>query len=87
MIFAGTTIVVVVSVVSSVVLLALGIAIGIYIWKHRNIQKKRRGENLFLEICGSLRAILLILYHSKGSRCLHFMEASECVIYILKISL
>jgi uncharacterized membrane protein len=43
MIFAGTTIVVVVSAVSSVVLLALGIAIGIYIWKHRNIQKKRRG--------------------------------------------
>ncbi|GMY26273.1 cysteine-rich receptor-like protein kinase 2 [Fagus crenata] len=41
----GTTIVVVVSVVSSVVLLALGIAIGIYIWKHRNIQKKRRGSN------------------------------------------
>uniref|UniRef100_A0A2N9IPV3 Cysteine-rich receptor-like protein kinase 2 n=1 Tax=Fagus sylvatica TaxID=28930 RepID=A0A2N9IPV3_FAGSY len=41
----GTTIVVVVSAVSSVVLLALGIAIGIYIWKHRNIQKKRRGSN------------------------------------------
>lgn len=42
--FAGTTIVIVVSVISSVVVLVVGITIGIYIWKHRYIQKKRRGN-------------------------------------------
>ncbi|XP_075656498.1 cysteine-rich receptor-like protein kinase 2 [Castanea sativa] len=41
----GTTIVIAVSVASSVVLLVVGVAIGIYIWKHRYIQKKRRGSN------------------------------------------
>uniref|UniRef100_A0A2N9ILQ4 Cysteine-rich receptor-like protein kinase 2 n=1 Tax=Fagus sylvatica TaxID=28930 RepID=A0A2N9ILQ4_FAGSY len=41
----GTTIIVVVSVVSSVVLLVVGGAIGFYIWKHRYIQKKRKGSN------------------------------------------
>ncbi|KAB8455101.1 hypothetical protein FH972_025254 [Carpinus fangiana] len=41
----GTTIVIVVSVVSSVVVLVVAIAIGVYIWKRRHIQKKRRGSN------------------------------------------
>ncbi|KAM4109789.1 hypothetical protein ACJW30_03G146400 [Castanea mollissima] len=41
----GTTIVIAVSVTSSVVLLVVGVAIGFYIWKHRYIQKKRRGSN------------------------------------------
>ncbi|KAM3706318.1 hypothetical protein ACB098_03G143600 [Castanea mollissima] len=41
----GTTIVIAVSVASSVVLLVVGVAIGFYIWKHRYIQKKRRGSN------------------------------------------
>ncbi|XP_050276601.1 cysteine-rich receptor-like protein kinase 2 [Quercus robur] len=40
-----TTIVIAVSVVSSVILLVVGVAIGFYIWKHRYIQKKRRGSN------------------------------------------
>ncbi|KAM1215103.1 hypothetical protein ACFX2I_011541 [Malus domestica] len=40
----GTTIVIVVSVVSSLVVLVVGVAIGFYIWKHRYIQKKRRGS-------------------------------------------
>lgn len=41
----GTTIVIVVSVVSSMVVLVVGIAIGVYIWKRQHIQKKRRGSN------------------------------------------
>ncbi|CAN6727151.1 unnamed protein product [Malus baccata var. baccata] len=45
----GTTIVIVVSVVSSLVVLVVGVAIGFYSWKHRYIQKKRRGKKL-LEI-------------------------------------
>ncbi|XWS34756.1 hypothetical protein CRYUN_Cryun21dG0064800 [Craigia yunnanensis] len=41
----GTIIIIVVSIVSPLVVLAVGIAIGVYIWKHRYIQKKRRGSN------------------------------------------
>ncbi|KAK7834316.1 cysteine-rich receptor-like protein kinase 2 [Quercus suber] len=41
----GTNIVIAVSVASSVVLLVVGVAIGFYIWKHRYIQKKRKGSN------------------------------------------
>ncbi|KAI9169290.1 hypothetical protein LWI28_010272 [Acer negundo] len=40
-----TIIVIVVSVVSSAVVMAIGIVIGARIWKHRYIQKKRRGSN------------------------------------------
>jgi uncharacterized protein YneF (UPF0154 family) len=39
--------VIVVSVVSSVVVLVVGIAIGVYIWKRRHIQKKRRGNKAY----------------------------------------
>ncbi|KAH7570319.1 hypothetical protein JRO89_XS05G0085600 [Xanthoceras sorbifolium] len=39
-----TIIVMVVSVVSSVVVMAIGIVIGARIWKHRYIQKRRRGK-------------------------------------------
>ncbi|TQD83174.1 hypothetical protein C1H46_031279 [Malus baccata] len=41
----GTRIVIVVSVISSLVVLVVGAVIGFYIWKHRYIQKKRRGTN------------------------------------------
>ncbi|THF98886.1 cysteine-rich receptor-like protein kinase 2 [Camellia sinensis] len=41
----GTIIVIAVSVVSSVVVLVVGGIIGVYFWKHRKIQKKRRGSN------------------------------------------
>lgn len=41
----GSIIVIVVSVISSVVVLVVGITVGAYIWKHRYIQKKRRGSN------------------------------------------
>ncbi|KAA8529603.1 hypothetical protein F0562_034297 [Nyssa sinensis] len=41
----GTIIVIVVTVVSSVVVLVVGAVLGIYFWKHRKIQKKRRGSN------------------------------------------
>ncbi|XP_010551593.1 PREDICTED: cysteine-rich receptor-like protein kinase 2 [Tarenaya hassleriana] len=41
----GSVIVIIVSVISSVVVFLVGTAIGIYICKHRNIQKKRRGSN------------------------------------------
>lgn len=44
MTFAGNIIVIVVSVISSLVVLVVGVAIGFYIWKHRYIQKKRRGK-------------------------------------------
>ncbi|KAK3028206.1 hypothetical protein RJ639_039489 [Escallonia herrerae] len=41
----GKIIVIVVAVVSSVVVLVVGAAIAVYMWKHRYIQKKRRGSN------------------------------------------
>ncbi|KAJ9176356.1 hypothetical protein P3X46_011676 [Hevea brasiliensis] len=41
----GSVIVIVVSVVSSLLVLGVGVTIGIYIWKQRYIQKKRRGSN------------------------------------------
>ena len=85
MIFADTTIVIAVSVVSSVILLVVGVAIGFYIWKHRYIQKKRRGKKLFLERCGSHGAIISILYQSKvvGISMLVLYKASKCVkIYL-----
>ncbi|OWM76085.1 cysteine-rich receptor-like protein kinase 2 [Punica granatum] len=41
----GTIIVIVVSVVSSLVVLAVGITIGVFIWKQRYIQKKRKGPD------------------------------------------
>lgn len=41
----GSVIVIVVSVVSSLVVLGVAVTIGIYIWKRRYIQKKRRGSN------------------------------------------
>lgn len=39
---------IVVSVVSSVIVLVVVIAIGVYIRKRRYIQKKRRGKNAYL---------------------------------------
>ena len=48
--FAGTKVVIVVSVVSSVVVLAVGLAIGHHIWKNRYIEKKRRGNILLIMI-------------------------------------
>lgn len=44
-IFRGTIIIIVVSIVSSLVLIAIGVVIGVYIWKRRYIQRKRRGSN------------------------------------------
>ncbi|KAJ0241208.1 Cysteine-rich receptor-like protein kinase 2 [Hirschfeldia incana] len=41
----GSVVVIVVSVLSSVIVFMVGIAIGVYILKHRTIQKKRRGSN------------------------------------------
>ncbi|KDP26625.1 hypothetical protein JCGZ_17783 [Jatropha curcas] len=41
----GSIIVIVVSIVSSLVVLGVGIIIGVYIWKHRYVQMKRRGSN------------------------------------------
>lgn len=41
---AEAIIVIVVSVVSSVVVLVIAMLIGARIWKHRYIQKKRRGK-------------------------------------------
>ncbi|XP_038713171.1 cysteine-rich receptor-like protein kinase 2 [Tripterygium wilfordii] len=38
-----TVIIIVVSVVSSLVVLAVGVIVGVYIWKRRYVQKKRRG--------------------------------------------
>lgn len=41
----GTVVVIVVVTISSVVVLVVGVVIAVYIWKHRKIQKKRRGSN------------------------------------------
>ena len=45
--FAGRTTVITVSIVSSLVLVVVGIAVGLYIWRQRSIAKKRRGKNVF----------------------------------------
>lgn len=42
--FSGTVIVIVVVTISSVVVLVVGVVIAVYIWKHREIQRKRRGK-------------------------------------------
>ncbi|KAJ4850211.1 Cell division control protein 2 [Turnera subulata] len=41
----GTVIIIVVSVLSSLVVLGVVVATGVYIWKRRYIEKKRRGSN------------------------------------------
>ncbi|KAI6694861.1 hypothetical protein NL676_022571 [Syzygium grande] len=41
----GTIIVITVSVVSALVVLAVGITIAYFVWKHKYIQKKRKGSN------------------------------------------
>ncbi|XP_027913632.1 cysteine-rich receptor-like protein kinase 2 [Vigna unguiculata] len=41
----GNVVVIVVAVVSSVIVSVVGVTIGVYIWKQRYIQKKRRGSN------------------------------------------
>ncbi|KAK6930986.1 Gnk2-homologous domain [Dillenia turbinata] len=41
----GTIIVIVVAVVSSIIVLAAGVSIGVYIWKIKVIEKKRRGSD------------------------------------------
>ncbi|KAK7841794.1 cysteine-rich receptor-like protein kinase 2 [Quercus suber] len=41
----GRTTVIIVSIVSSLVLVVVGIAVGLYIWRQRGIAKKRRGSN------------------------------------------
>ncbi|KAM7487287.1 hypothetical protein LguiB_024771 [Lonicera macranthoides] len=41
----GRIIVIIVAIVSSVVVFLVGTVIAVYIWKHREIQKKRRGSN------------------------------------------
>ena len=45
--FAGRTTVITVSIVSSLVLVVVGIAVGLYIWRQRSIAKKRRGKFFF----------------------------------------
>ena len=47
--FAGGTTVIIVSIVSSLVLVVVGIAVGLYIWRQRSIAKKRRGKKFLLE--------------------------------------
>ncbi|XXG73404.1 hypothetical protein AAC387_Pa07g2327 [Persea americana] len=41
----GSIIVMVVAIVSSVIVLVFGLALGVHIWKRRKIQKKRKGAN------------------------------------------
>lgn len=41
---AGTIIEIVVSLVSSVAVLVVGVLIGIYVWNNRYVKKKRRGN-------------------------------------------
>lgn len=41
----GRTIVIIVTVLSTVVFLVVGVVIGVYYWKHKMIQKKRKGSN------------------------------------------
>lgn len=50
---------IIVSVVSSVVVLAVGLAIGHYIWKNRYIQKKRKGKKI-MPICPKLLCFALV---------------------------
>ncbi|XP_058091856.1 cysteine-rich receptor-like protein kinase 2 [Magnolia sinica] len=41
----GSIIAMVVAIVSSVTVVSVGVAIGLYIWKHKRIEKKRKGAN------------------------------------------
>ncbi|BAT99504.1 Cysteine-rich receptor-like protein [Vigna angularis] len=51
----GNVVVIVVAVVSSVIVSVVGVAIGVYIWKQRYIQKKRRGSNDAEKLAKSLQ--------------------------------
>lgn len=46
--FVGSIIVMVVAIVSSVIVLVFGLALGVHIWKRRKIQKKRKGTIFLL---------------------------------------
>ncbi|XP_010251167.1 PREDICTED: cysteine-rich receptor-like protein kinase 2 [Nelumbo nucifera] len=50
----GNTVVMVVAILSSVAVVAVGVAIGTYIWRHRRIQKKRRGSNDAVKLAKTL---------------------------------
>ncbi|KAJ4959987.1 hypothetical protein NE237_019897 [Protea cynaroides] len=41
----GSRVMLIVAILSSVAVLIIGVAIGVYIWRYRRIQKKRRGTN------------------------------------------
>ncbi|WVZ09482.1 hypothetical protein V8G54_014012 [Vigna mungo] len=51
----GNVAVIVVAVVSSVIVSVVGVTIGVYIWKQRYIQKKRRGSNEAEKLAKSLQ--------------------------------
>ncbi|XP_014521392.1 cysteine-rich receptor-like protein kinase 2 isoform X1 [Vigna radiata var. radiata] len=51
----GNVVVIVVAVVSSVIVSVVGVTIGVYIWKQRYIQKKRRGSNDAEKLAKSLQ--------------------------------
>ncbi|ESW29353.1 hypothetical protein PHAVU_002G063700 [Phaseolus vulgaris] len=51
----GNVVVIVVAVVSSVIVSVVGVTIGVYIWKQRYIEKKRRGSNDAEKLAKSLQ--------------------------------
>lgn len=73
--FAGTTVVIVVTVVSSVVVFVLALAIGVYILKRKNIEKKRRGNML---ICDRHSLFPFKLLHAK---CLTLFSLHNCFLF------
>ncbi|PKI60401.1 hypothetical protein CRG98_019202, partial [Punica granatum] len=66
----GTIIVIVVSVVSSLVVLAVGITIGVFIWKQRYIQKKRKDVNRGKALNWEKR-LEIMMGTAEGLVCLH----------------
>ncbi|XP_043723855.1 cysteine-rich receptor-like protein kinase 2 [Telopea speciosissima] len=50
----GSKVAMVVAILSSVVVLMIGVAIGVYIWRHGRVQKKRRGTNDMIKMAKML---------------------------------
>ena len=84
MIYAGTIVVIIVAVVSSIVVLIVGGVIGVYIWKHRVIEKKRRGTTLLHSIvhcmCIQNTQQLLSAIRRKKMRTSTNMQEILCIV-------
>nr|TKR66243.1 cysteine-rich receptor-like protein kinase 2 [Populus alba] len=71
----GSIVIIVVSVISSLVVLGLGVSIGVYIWKRRYIMKKRRGSNEAQKLARTLNDSSLNFKQNNRSKASEYTES------------